>query len=223
MKLLIVDDDLHIRKLVATYAAAEGFACTEAENGSAAIDAARARDFDVIILDVMMSGIDGFETLSEIRRFCNTPVIMLTARTEEYDRLRGFTLGSDDYVQKPFSPKELMARIKAILKRASGINDGVLKFGSFQINAASRSVLIDDDEITLTPREFDLLFFMAKHNHIALRREQLLDRVWGVDYCGDERTLDTHIKSLRACLGIMRHLIVTVWGVGYKFDYREDI
>ncbi|GHV41447.1 DNA-binding response regulator [Synergistales bacterium] len=223
MNLLIVDDDLHMRKLVKTYAQAEGFSCVEAENSDAALEAVERHDFDVIVLDVMMPGRDGFETLSEIRAFCNTPVIMLTARTEEYDRLYGFGLGADDYVPKPFSPRELMARIKAILKRVSGIEDGVLKFGILQINLPSHSVRIDDEEISLTPREFDLLFYMAKHNRVALRREQLLNYVWGADYSGDARTLDTHIKSLRERMGDLRKLIATVWGVGYKFDYREDI
>lgn len=221
-KILVVDDDVHLRTLVRTYAEVDGYACVEAGSGDAAIEIAETEDFDLIVLDVMMPGRDGFETLSELRKLCNTPVIMLTARAEEYDRLLAFNLGSDDYVPKPFSPKELMARVKAILKRSTGIREGRLTFGALSIAAQSRAVTLDGREVTLTPKEFDLLLYMAKHNRIVLDREQLLRKVWGFDYYGDARTVDTHVKSLRERLGEYRKVIATVWGVGYKFDYREE-
>lgn len=221
MKLLIVDDDIHLRNLVKTYAEREGFLCVEAKNGDEAIHAVERQSFDMIVLDVMMPVRDGFETLSEIRGICAAPVIMLTARNEEYDRLYGFDLGADDYVAKPFSPKELMARIKAIMKRSFGMTDGIMKFGSLEVNSKLRTVTLDGSEIFLTPKEFELLLYMARHNRIVLKREQLLNNVWGFDYCKDVRTLDTHVKSLRERLGEARKLIVTVWGVGYKFEYLD--
>jgi DNA-binding response OmpR family regulator len=219
--MLIVDDDVLLRNLVKTYAEKEGFSCAEAENADEAIRAAEHQNFNIIVLDVMMPGRDGFEALSEIRGICGTPVIMLTARKDEYDRLHGFDLGADDYVAKPFSPRELMARVKAIMKRSFGVADGVMKFGRIAINAKSRTVTLDDREISLTPKEFDLLLYMAHNNRIVLKREQLLNNVWGFDFYKDARTLDTHIKSLRERLGEARKMIVTVWGVGYKFEYPE--
>jgi DNA-binding response OmpR family regulator len=220
MNLLIVDDDVHLRALVKTYAEAEGFKCVEAENGDAALDTIERHNLDIVVLDVMMPGRDGFEILSELRQTRDTPVIMLTARTDEINRLHGFDMGADDYVPKPFSPRELMARIKAVVKRSSGINDGILKFGDLELNTRSRFVTLDGEEIFLTPKEFDLLLYMAKHNKVALPRDQLLNGVWGFDYSGDTRTLDTHIKSLRERLGKARSLIITIRRVGYKFDFR---
>lgn len=220
-KLLIVDDDAHLRALVKTYAELEGFKCTEAESGAHAMKHVANGTFDMIVLDVMMPGRDGFETLADIREVCDTPVIMLTARKEEYDKLLGFNLGADDYLAKPFSPKELMARIKAVLKRTQHTGSDVLRYGRLEINGQSHTVTLDGEEISLTPKEFDLLQYMAVNNHVALDRDTLLKNVWGYDYFGDMRTVDTHIKSLRENLGECRGLITTVWGVGYKFEYTE--
>lgn len=220
-KLLVVDDEVHLRTLVRTYAELEGFQCFEAENGEEALRAAEQTAFDIIVLDVMMPDKDGFEALAELRRFTETPVIMLTARKEEYDKLFGFNLGADDYLAKPFSPKELMARIKAILKRGGPGSDGAIRFGGLEIRESSRSVLLDGGEAVLTPKEFDLLLFFAQNNHIALDRSSILKNVWGYDYCGDTRTVDTHVKSLRERIGGYRELITTIWGIGYKFEYKE--
>ncbi|MCH5185418.1 MAG: response regulator transcription factor [Oscillospiraceae bacterium] len=218
---LIVDDDIHIRKLVITYAENEGFKCVEAENGHQAAELASRTDFDIIILDVMMPDTDGFTALAEIRKISQAPVIMLTARSEEYDKLCGFDRGADDYVSKPFSPKELMARVNAVLKRAQVNRSGILSFGRLIIREMSRIVTIDGETVNLTPKEFDLLLKLAKNERMVLTREQLINSVWGYDYLGDMRTVDTHIKALREHLGECRDLIRTVWGVGYKFEYRE--
>lgn len=221
-KLLIVDDDLHLRALVKTYAEIEGFVCTETENCAQAIQLVENTDFDIIILDVMMPGIDGFKGLAEIRQYTEAPVIMLSARTEEYDKLLGFNLGADDYVSKPFSPKELMARIRAVLKRSNTSNSSGVTFGNLHINEKSHSVAVDSIPIVLTPKEFDLLIYLSKNHQIVLDRETILKNVWGYNYYGDTRTVDTHIKSLRDRLGSCRDLITTVWGVGYKFEYIEE-
>ena len=220
--MLIVDDDLHLRKLVLTYAQMEQFQCREAETGEQALEILRAAPFDIIILDVMMPGMDGFETLAEIRKFSQAPVILLTARGEEYDKLLGFNLGADDYVPKPFSPKELMARVGAVLKRTGGQRGSRLVFGSLQIEPEARTVWIDGKPVSLPPKEFDLLLKLAENERIVFTREQLLDQVWGFDYFGDARTVDTHIKSLREHLGPYRRAIETVWGVGYKFEYKKE-
>ena len=220
-KLLIVDDDIHLRKLVLTYAKLEGLECEEAENGHKALEKLNSTNFDIIVLDVMMPGMDGFETLEKIRHKRQVPVIMLTARGEEYDKLKGFSLGSDDYVLKPFSPKELMARIMAVLKRAGRNPEDNICFGGLVISPKARTAAIDGKVINLSPKEFDLVLCLAQNEKIVLNRQQLLDKVWGYDYYGDERTVDTHIKSLRERLGSYRDIIHTVWGVGYKFDYEE--
>lgn len=221
-QLLIVDDDPHLRALVKTYAELDDFRCVEAENSGEALRAAETAEFSIIVLDVMMPGRDGFETLAELRKFTQTPVIMLTARKEEYDKLLGFNLGADDYLAKPFSPKELMARVRAVLKRGSPIPEGRLHFGGLEIQAQSRAVSIDGQPVSLTPLEFDLLLFLARNNHIVMDRDTILQKVWGYDYMGDTRTVDTHIKSLRERLGSQRKLITTIWGIGYKFEYEED-
>lgn len=221
-KMLIVDDDIHLRKLVLTYAQLENYQCREAENGQQALDLLHEAEADIIILDVMMPGQDGFQTLSEIRKFSQAPVIMLTARGEEYDKLLGFNLGADDYVSKPFSPKELMARVGAVLKRSGKRQSDLLTFGGLTIEPVARSVKVDGKSVNLPPKEFDLLLKLAENEHMVFSREQLLDKVWGFDYFGDVRTVDTHIKSLREHLGPYRKLIGTVWGVGYKFEYREE-
>lgn len=221
-RILITDDDLHLRKLVRTYAELEGYFCEEAADGDAALEALKRASFDLIILDVMMPGRDGFETLAAIREESKVPVIMLTARSEEYDKLLGFNLGVDDYVPKPFSPRELMARAGAVLRRAGGRQpiEG-LRFGSLAIVPASRTVTVDEKRLNLPPKEFDLLLKLAQNEHIVLSREKLLESVWGYNYCGDVRTVDTHVKSLREHLGGFRSVVQTVWGVGYKFEYMD--
>lgn len=221
--MLIVDDDLHLRKLVLTYAQMENYQCREAENGEQALSLLRESPSDIILLDVMMPGQDGFETLAELRKFTEAPVIMLTARGEEYDKLLGFNLGADDYVSKPFSPKELMARVGAVLKRTGGQKKAAgLTFGGLSIQRSARSVTVDGKAVNLPPKEFDLLLELAEHEHMVFTREKLLDAVWGFDYFEDSRTVDTHVKALREHLGPYRTLIETVWGVGYKFEYREE-
>lgn len=224
-RLLITDDDLHLRKLVRTYADLEGYQCEEAGDGPAALAALQKNDFDLVVLDVMMPGPDGFETLAEIRKTSSVPVIMLTARNEEYDKLLGFNLGIDDYVSKPFSPKELMARIGAVLRRSSLKQERrpieSLVFGELCIIPDSRTVTLSQKRLNLPPKEFDLLLKLAQNERIVLSREKLLETVWGYNYYGDVRTVDTHVKSLREHLGEYRKLIQTVWGVGYKLEYMD--
>lgn len=225
-RILITDDDLHLRKLVRTYADLEGYQCQEAGDGLAALDALKKEDFDLVVLDVMMPGPDGFMTLAEIRKISAVPVIMLTARDEEYDKLLGFNLGVDDYVSKPFSPKELMARIGAVLRRSSSAGGGhlieSLEFGQLCIIPDSRTVTLAGKRLNLPPKEFDLLLKLAQNERIVLSREKLLETVWGYNYYGDVRTVDTHIKSLREHLGEYRKLIQTVWGVGYKLENMDE-
>ena len=218
-KLLIVDDDIRLRKLVRTYGEVEHYECDEAADGLAALEKLQDDHFDLVILDVMMPGLDGFETLERIRKTSEIPVIMLTARNEEYDKLTGFGLGVDDYVSKPFSPKELMARVGAVLKR-NGRKMSVLsyQYKELEIHPDSRTVSISGKELILAPKEFDLLLELAKNPGTVMRRDKLLLDVWGYSYCGDGRTVDTHVKSVRDRLGPYRSMIQTVWGVGYKFD-----
>jgi DNA-binding response OmpR family regulator len=222
-KLLITDDDAELRRIVRTYAELEGFDCTEAENACAALKIMQEADFDILILDVMMPGMDGFEALAEIRRDSQVPVIMLTSRGEEYDKLFAFNLGADDYVPKPFSSKELMARAGAVLKRSGGRQGYDLRFGELVIQPGARTVALAGKSLSLPRMEFELLLTLARNAHIVLTREQLLDKVWGHDYYGDARTVDTHVKSLRERLGEYRKVIQTVWGVGYKFEYRQEL
>ena len=226
-KLLLVDDDPQIRRLIRTFAENEGHVCTEAENGAIGLEKFKESesDFDVVILDVMMPVMNGWDTLSKIRENSDVPVIFLTARTEEYDRLFGFGLGADDFVPKPFSCLELLARIKALLKRTKihKEENPELIFGSLSINEISRTVKIDSDKINLTPKEYDLLVYLAKHPNQVFSREQLLNHVWGYDFFGDARTVDTHVKSLRDRIKRYRDCIVTVWGVGYRFEFKEKI
>ena len=211
-RLLITDDDLHLRRLVRTYADMECYQCEEADCGAAAIEALRQQNCDLVLLDVMMPEPDGFETLAGIRKFSQIPVIMLTARDEEYDRLLGFQLGVDDYVSKPFSPKELMARIAAVLRRTKGSleHNDVLQFGKLCIEPKPRTITLNFLPLRLPPKEFDLLLKLAQNQRIVLSREKLLETVWGYSYYGDNRTVDTHIKSLREHLGQYRNLILTV-------------
>lgn len=221
-KLLIVDDEEKIRSVIKKYAQVEGYSVEEAPDGMEALQLAKINSYDLIVMDIMMPELDGFSTCKELRKFCDTPIIMLSARGEEYDKLFGFELGIDDYVVKPFSPKELMARIHAVIARhnkkydASGEN--VIKLEGLTIDYAGRYVYVDDEKIFLTPKEYDLLFYMVKNKNIALTREKLLNEIWGYDYYGDDRTLDTHIKLLRNSLGEYRRFIVTLRGVGYRFE-----
>ena len=180
---------------------------------------AEKNGFDCIIMDIMMPRLDGYSACKEIKKICSTPIIMLSARGEEYDKLFGFEVGIDDYVVKPFSPKELMARIKVAIKRVKDPRtDDVLRYKGLEINFAAREVLIDGKKVQMTPKEYDILFFLAKNMNIAMSREKLLEEVWGFDFYGDDRTVDTHIKMLRNSLGPYRDLIVTLRGMGYKFD-----
>lgn len=220
-KLLIVDDEAKIREVLKEYAEFEGYLTDEALDGMEAVKKCRENDYDLIIMDVMMPKLDGFSSVKEIRKFKNTPVLMLSARTEEYDKLFGFELGADDYVVKPFSPKEVMARINAILKRkAEKTNNAVdmMKFEGLEIDFAGRNVYVDGEKATLTPKEYELLFYMVKNVGIALSRERLLSDVWGYDFFGDDRTVDTHVKMLRSNLKGYRKFIVTLRSVGYKFE-----
>ena len=213
MKLLVVDDEARIRELIRKYAVFEGYEVAEAADGMEAVEMCRRGSFDLIIMDVMMPELDGFSACREIRKFCRTPVIMLSARGEEYDRIHGFETGVDDYVVKPFSPRELMMRVGAILKRAGsaapGASDTVRIGDGLVVDFSARRVLIDGQPLDLSPKEYDLLFYMVRNRGIALTREKLLSEVWGYDFFGDDRTLDTHIKLLR---------ITTLRGVGYRFE-----
>ncbi len=223
-KILIVDDEKMIRNVVKEYAEFEGYETAEAGDGMEAVEMCRREDFDIIVMDIMMPRLDGYSAVKEIRKTKQIPVIMLSARGEEYDKLFGFEIGVDDYVVKPFSPKELLARIKAVLKRGSsagGDGDAKLekiKFEGLEINVAGREVTIDGKPAQLTPKEYDLLFYLVRNKGIALSREKLLEEVWGYDFYGDDRTVDTHIKMLRSSLGEYRKFIVTLRGMGYKFN-----
>ena len=221
MTLLIVDDEARIRDLIRKYAAFEGYNVEEASNGMEAIEKCRQKNYDLIIMDVMMPELDGFSACREIRRKSQVPVIMLSARGEEYDKLAGLEGGADDYVVKPFSPRELVARVKAVLNRTmprSEASDGTMTFGELTIDTASHTVRVAGEDVSLTPKEFDLLVFLASNKGIALSREKILQKVWNYDYFGEDRTVDTHVKMLRGHLGKCRGYIATVWGIGYKFD-----
>ena len=221
-RVLIVDDEENIREGLREYAEFEGHTVTEAVDGMDAVNKCRNNDFDVIIMDIMMPRLDGFSACKEIRKLKDIPVLMLSARGEEYDKLFGFELGIDDYVVKPFSPKEVMARINVIISRrenSSKANENkhiVIK--GIDIDVSARKVYIDGTRIDLTPKEYDLLFYMVKNKSIALTRDKLLSEVWGYDFFGDDRTVDTHIKMLRSNLGPYRDYIVTLRGLGYKFE-----
>lgn len=220
MRLLVVDDEDLIRNVVKEYAEIENFDVLEAENGEQAIDIAKSNSIDIIIMDIMMPKLDGFSAIKEIKKSKNIPTIMLSARGEEYDKLLGFELGIDDYLTKPFSPKELMARIKAILKRANNVDD-IYKYKDLIVDFKGHLVKIGDVEIKLTPKEYDLLVYFINNEGIALSREQLLSNIWGYDFFGDDRTIDTHIKMLRNSLGKYRDLIKTVRALGYKYEAKE--
>lgn len=224
-RILVVDDEVNIRRVVREYAEFEGYEVAEAENGMEAVEMVKSGDFDLIVMDIMMPKLDGFSTCKEIKKYKSVPVIMLSARGEEYDKLFGFELGIDDYVVKPFSPKELMARIKAVLKRNSVFESSVpekLAYEGLEIDIAGREVYVDGEKASMTPKEYDLLFYLVKNKNLALTRDKLLEEVWGYDFFGDDRTVDTHIKMLRNSLGQYRKFIVTLRGMGYKFEYSQN-
>ena len=225
--ILIVDDEEMIRALVRKYAEFEGHTVTEACDGMEAVRMCRREHFDIIIMDVMMPELDGFSACSEIRKFSSTPIIMLSARGEEYDKINGFQLGVDDYVVKPFSPKELMLRVGAVMSRSAGRKGAeepprneVISFdgGGLRADVTARLVYIDGERVEMSPKEYDLFFYMLKNRNIALSREKLISEVWGYDFYGDARTLDTHIKLLRKSLGRYSAFIATLRGVGYRFE-----
>ncbi|MEE1517103.1 MAG: response regulator transcription factor [Lachnospiraceae bacterium] len=227
-KILVVDDEDKIRIIIKKYAEFEGYAITEASNGMEAIEACQREDFDLIIMDVMMPELDGFSACKEIKKIKDIPVIMLSARGEEYDKIHGFESGVDDYVVKPFSPKELMMRVNVVITRnaRNSLNNSgekvkehdVYRYEGLEVDFTSRIVTVDGVEASMTPKEYDLLFYMIINKGIALTREKLITQVWGYDYFGDDRTLDTHIKLLRSNLGEYRGLVTTLRGVGYRFD-----
>lgn len=221
-RLLVVDDEEKIRMLISKYAVFEGHEVIEAKNGMDAIEMAKTADFDIIIMDVMMPELDGFSACKEIRKFSNKPVIMLSARGEEYDKIHGFEIGVDDYIVKPFSPKELMMRVSAILKRYSlsseNKNKEIYTYKDLMIDYGAHIVSISGAKIDLSPKEYDLLVYLVQNKNFALTRESLISKVWGYDFFGDDRTLDTHIKLLRKSLGEYSSCIVTIRGVGYRFE-----
>lgn len=224
-KILVVDDEFRIREIIKKYAVFEGHEVSEAVDGMSAIDICSRESFDIIIMDVMMPELDGFSACREIRKTCNTPIIMLSARGEEYDKIHGFELGIDDYVVKPFSPKELMMRISAVLKRSKNIsveNKDIFKFKDLVVDFTARIVTVNGERVEMTPKEYDLFFYMVRNKGIALTREKLISEVWGYDFFGDDRTLDTHIKLLRKSLGEYSRCIVTLRGVGYRFETLES-
>jgi DNA-binding response OmpR family regulator len=220
--LLVVDDEIQIRKLIKKYAEYEGHDVAEAENGVEAVRLCERRRFDIIIMDVMMPELDGFSASKIIRGFSDTPILILSARGEEYDKINGFRIGIDDYVVKPFSGKELMLRIDAIMKRVNSPKKEdkkeYFRFRGLEIDFAARTVMIDGERAYLSPKEYELLFYLCKNKNIALSREKLITEVWGYDFYGDDRTLDTHVKLLRKSLKDYSSMIVTLRGVGYRFD-----
>ncbi|MCR1971827.1 response regulator transcription factor [Clostridium cochlearium] len=223
-KILVVDDEEKIREVIREYAEFQGHIVIEANNGIEAINICKEEDFDVIIMDIMMPKLDGFSAYKEIRKIKDIPVLMLSARGEEYDKLFGFEIEIDDYVVKPFSPKEVMARLNVIVSRNTKANkkdNEKLKFDGLEIDIVGRSVYVDGTKIEMTPKEYDLLFYLVKNKNIALSRNKILNSVWGFDFFGDDRTVDTHIKMIRNSIGIYRNFIVTLRGFGYKFEYNK--
>ncbi len=225
-RILTVDDEERIRALIRKYAEFEGHEVTEAADGMEAVKLCREKTFDIIIMDIMMPELDGFSAVREIRKFSETPIIMLSARGEEYDKLNGFGLGIDDYVVKPFSPKELMMRIDAVMKRSRPAaapaenKHEIVEIEGLKADITARLVYVDGKRVDMSPKEYDLFFYMLKNKGIALSREKLITEVWGYDFYGDDRTLDTHIKLLRKSLGEYARLIVTLRGVGYRFETK---
>ncbi len=222
LKILVVDDEVNIRNVIKEYAKFEGYEVEEAGNGMQAVEICKEKDFDIIIMDVMMPKLDGFSAIKEIRKTKNIPVLMLSARGEEYDKLFGFEIGIDDYVVKPFSPKEVMARVAAITSRVKNNSKAKKEdkyvFEGLEIDMLGRVVVVDGEKKELTPKEYDLLVYLIKNKNIALSREKILNEVWGYDFFGEDRTVDTHVKMLRNSIGKYRDKITTIRGMGYKFE-----
>ncbi|QZY54893.1 response regulator transcription factor [Crassaminicella profunda] len=219
LKILVVDDEPKLRQVIKIYLSREGYLVEEATDGKDALDHLALHEFSLVLLDVMMPKVDGWTVCRKIREESSIPIIMLTARGEEYDKLFGFELGIDDYITKPFSPKEMVARVKAVLKRSKinrSIDEKNIKIKNIEINPLGKQVFLDHEEIALTPKEFDLLYFFAQNPERVFSREQLLNKVWGYDFIGDVRTVDTHVKQIREKLGKHKKYIYTVWGTGYK-------
>ena len=219
MRVLVVDDEKLIRDVIKEYLLLEKFEVEEASNGLEAVDKVKKDDFDIIIMDIMMPKMDGYTACREIKKLKDIPFIMLSARGEEYDKLIGFDLGIDDYVTKPFSPKELVARIKAVTKRKEVVSN-IFEIKGIKLDDLAHDVYIDNKKVYLTPKEYDLLKYFIDNKNIALSRENLLSHIWGYDFYGDDRTVDTHVKTLRKHLGKYKDMIVTVRAVGYKFVYE---
>lgn len=220
MKILICDDEVLIRDVIKEYLLMDNYEVLEASNGIDALEVVKNNDIDLIVMDIMMPKMDGYQAIKEIKKIKDIPFIVLSARSEEFDKLIGFDMGIDDYVTKPFSPKELVARIKAVTKRSQ--NEIVTyKYQTLVLNDLAHEVTIDDKQITLTPKEYDLLKYLFQNKNIALSRETILASVWGYDFFGDERTVDTHVKTLRNNLGKYRDIIKTIRGMGYKLEIRE--
>ena len=218
-KILIVDDEAKIREVIKEYIEFSGYESDEAEDGKEAVEKCRDNNYDLIIMDIMMPKVDGITAIKEIKKFSDTPILVLSARTEEYDRLFGFEVGADDYVAKPFSPSEVVARIKAILSRINKQDKrDRFTYENLVIVFTGRTVSVNGERKSLTPKEYDLLFYLCKRSGIAITRKELLENIWGDNFCGDERTVDTHIKMLRNNLGEYRNLVSTVRGIGYRFD-----
>ncbi len=223
MKILVVDDEARMRKLVKDFLSIKGFFVLEAENGEQALNLFLSdKDIQLILLDVMMPKMDGFETLKMIRAYSQVPVIMLTARGEERDELEGFRLGVDEYITKPFSPKILVARVEAVLRRSVGEKEEKLSCGAIEVDKAAHTVMIDGKPVELSFKEFELLTYFMENKGIALSREKILNSVWNYDYFGDARTIDTHVKKLRAKMGARGDYIKTIWGMGYKFEVDKQ-
>ena len=218
MKILIVDDEIKIREVVMEYAKAMGYECDQANNGVDAINMVSRNNYDCVVLDIMMPELDGFSACKKIKAISDVPVIMLSARQEEDDKLFSFDLGVDDYVTKPFSPKELMARIRVVCERRNSSKSSQYVFDGLVIDVAGRSVSVDSERVMMTPKELDLLIYLVENKNIALGRDKLLSAVWDSDYYEDDRTIDTHIKMLRKDLGPYAEHIVTIRGMGYKFE-----
>ena len=223
-RILVVDDESRMRKLVKDFLVKNGYAVVEAEDGAAALDIFFSdNNIDLLILDVMMPKMDGWEVCKEIRKTSSVPIIMLTARGEERDELLGFQLGVDEYMSKPFSPKILVARVEAVLRRTTGMSDDArIEAGGVVIDKVAHTVLVDGQSVDLSFKEFELLEFFMENQGIALSREKILNSVWNYDYFGDARTIDTHVKKLRSKMGAKGDLIHTIWGLGYKFDTKEN-
>ncbi len=219
MRLLICDDEILIRELINDYCVNEGYECDLAEDGNVAVDLCKKNDYDLIIMDIMMPNMDGFTAINEIKKYRDIPTIMLSARKEEEDKLQGFEVGVEDYVTKPFSPKELMARVKVIGKRNK--KEDIIKVGNITIDNSSHSVTIDGNIVEMTNTQYELLKLFMENEGIALSRDIIIEKIWGYDYDADDRTIDAHIKLLRSKLGAYRKSIKTIRNVGYRFNYDK--